>query len=135
MPAFKLTVADPTTKKAESKEVKDAEARIFLGKKLGETVDASSIGLGKVMITGGSDKAGFPMRSDVLGGGKNYVLMTGGTGFHPAEEGVKKRKMVRGNTVTEEIYQLNLKKMEGQAKEAPIAKPQEPKTENTEKAK
>ena len=120
MPAFKLVVSDPATSKAESKEVKDAEARIFLGKKLGETVDASSLGLGKVVLTGGSDKAGFPMRRDVLGGGKNYVLMTGGAGFHPKEEGVKKRKLVRGNTVTEEIYQLNLKKA-GEGKEAPAA--------------
>ena len=128
MPAFKLTVSDPKTKKAESKEVKDAEARIFVGKKLGEIVDASSIGLGTVMITGGSDKAGFPMRRDVSGSGKNYVLMTGGTGFHSKEDGVKKRKMVRGNTVMEEIYQLNLKKVEEQQKEAPIAKAPEPKT-------
>lgn len=121
MPAFKLAVSDPATKKAESKEVKDEEARLFVGKKLGETVDASSIGLGVVVITGGSDKAGFPMRRDVLGGGKNYVLMTGGTGFHSGEEGEKKRKMVRGNTVTEEIYQLNLKKVEERPKQEPIA--------------
>jgi small subunit ribosomal protein S6e len=130
MPAFKLTVSDPKTKKGESKEVKDAEARIFLGKRLGEMVDASSIGLGKVMITGGSDKAGFPMRHDVLGGGKNYVLMTAGTGFHSSEEGVKKRKLVRGNTVTEEIYQLNLKKIEEREKEEPIANKPEAKTTN-----
>lgn len=128
MPAFKLVVSDPKTRKAESKEVKDAEARIFVGKKLGEVVDASSLGLGAVMITGGSDKAGFPMRNDVLGGGKNYVLMTGGTGFHLIEDGVKKRKMVRGSTVTEEIYQLNLKKVEEGKKEAPIANAPEPKT-------
>jgi small subunit ribosomal protein S6e len=130
MPAYKLTVSDPKTKKAESKEVKDAEARIFVGKKLGERVDASSIGLGTVIITGGSDKAGFPMRGDVLGGGKNYVLMTGGTGYHSKEEGVKKRKMVRGNTVTEEIYQLNLKKVEEGKKEAPNANAPESKTAN-----
>ena len=128
MPAFKLTISDPKTAKAESKEVKDAEARIFLGKKLGEQVDASSLGLGKLVITGGSDKAGFPMRKDVLGGGKNYVLMTDGTGFHAKEEGVKKRKLVRGNTVTEETYQLNVKKVEEQSKEQPIAASQEPKT-------
>jgi small subunit ribosomal protein S6e len=128
MPAFKLVVSDPKTKKAESKEVKDAEARIFIGKTLGDVIDASSIGLGKVMITGGSDKAGFPMRRDVQGGGKNYVLMTAGTGYHGKEDGVKKRKMVRGNTVMEEIYQLNLKKVEEQHNEAPIANAPEPKT-------
>lgn len=121
MPAFKLVISDAATGKAESKEVKDAEARIFLGKKLGETVDASSLGLGMVKVTGGSDKAGFPMRQDVLGGGKNYVLMTGGTGFHAVEDGVKKRKLVRGNTVTEEIYQLNLKKVQEGRKEEPNA--------------
>lgn len=121
MASFKLVVSDPTTKKVESKEVKDTEARLFLGKKLGEVVDASPLGLGAVMLTGGSDRAGFPMRSDVLGGGKNYVLMTDGTGFHSTEEGVKKRKLVRGNTVTEEIYQLNLKKVEGLHTESPIA--------------
>ena len=130
MPAFKLTVSDPKTKKGETKEVKDAEARIFLGKKLGETVDASSLGIGKVMLTGGSDKAGFPMRHDVLGGGKNYVLMTPGTGYNSSEKGIKKRKLVRGNTVTEEIYQLNLKKVEEQSKEEPIAKAPEPKSAN-----
>jgi small subunit ribosomal protein S6e len=128
MPAFKLVVSDPKTTKAESKEIKDAEARLFLGKKLGEMVDASSLGLGTVKITGGSDKAGFPMRHDVLGGGKNYVLMTDGPGFHSVEDGVKKRKLVRGNTVTEEIYQLNLKKVEGQTKQEPIASEPETKT-------
>ena len=116
MPAFKLAISDPKTAKSESKEVKDAEARLLLGKKVGEVLDASSLGLGMVMITGGSDKAGFPMRSDVLGGGKNYVLLTSGTGFHSKEEGVKKRILVRGNTVTEEIYQVNLKKVEGPPK-------------------
>jgi small subunit ribosomal protein S6e len=128
MASFKLVVSDPKTTKAESKEVKELEARLFLGKKLGEVVDASSLGLGAVKITGGSDKAGFPMRQDVLGGGKNYVLMTGGAGFHAAEEGVKKRKLVRGNTVTEEIYQLNLKKVEGLSKEPQIASESRPKT-------
>jgi small subunit ribosomal protein S6e len=128
MPAFKLVVSDPATKKAESKEVKDDEARLFIGRKLGELVDASSLGLGRVMITGGSDKAGFPMRHDVLGGGKNFVLMTAGTGYNSGEEGVKKRKLVRGNTITEEIYQLNLKKVEEEHKEGPIAEGQEPKT-------
>jgi small subunit ribosomal protein S6e len=128
MPAFKLNISDPKTKKGESKEVKDAEARIFLGKKLGEMVDGSSLGIGKVLITGGSDKAGFPLRHDVSGGGKNYVLMTGGTGYHSKEEGEKKRRLVRGNTITEETYQLNLKKVEEQQKEEPIASKPEPKT-------
>jgi small subunit ribosomal protein S6e len=131
MAQFKLAISDPKTTKAESKEVKDAEARLLLGKKIGEVVDASSLGLGLVMITGGSDKAGFPMRSDVLGGGKNYVLMTTGTGFNSTEGGAKKRRLVRGNTVTEEIYQVNLKKVEEKPKARQIAAEPRPKTKKS----
>jgi len=67
------------------------------------------------MITGGSDKAGFPMRPDTLGGGKNYVLLTQGVGFRTKEEGAKKRKLVRGNLITEETYQVNAKRVEESA--------------------
>jgi small subunit ribosomal protein S6e len=72
-------------------------------------VDGALLGItGNVKITGGSDRAGFPMRSDVMGGVKKYVLMTRGTGFRKgAGEGKKKRKLVRGNTITDEIYQVN----------------------------
>jgi small subunit ribosomal protein S6e len=84
-----------------------------LGRKIGEVIDGSTIGVaGKVKITGGSDKAGFPMRADALGGGKNYVLLTKGVGFRTNEEGAKKRKLVRGNTITEETYQVNAKRVE-----------------------
>jgi small subunit ribosomal protein S6e len=118
MAQFKLVVSDPKTRKSEAKEVKDAEAQMLVGRKLGEVVDASSIGLGKVKITGGSDRAGFPMRSDVLGGGKKYVLLSAGVGFKSDVEGIKKRRLVRGNTITEEIYQVNLKKIEEQEEQA-----------------
>ncbi len=48
------------------------------------------------------------MRGDVMGGVKKYVLMTKGVGFRTgAGEGQKKRKLVRGNTITDEIYQIN----------------------------
>jgi small subunit ribosomal protein S6e len=112
MATFKVVVSDPAAKKTEAKEIKDAEAALLVGRKIGEVVDASTIGLGKVMVTGGSDRAGFPMRADIMGGGKKYVLLTEGVGFRHAEEGMKKRKLVRGNTITEEIYQVNVKKLE-----------------------
>jgi len=116
MVTFKLVLSDPKTGKSEASEVKDASAQMLLGRKLGEVVDATTIGLtGKMMITGGSDKAGFPMRRDTLGGGKNYVLLTRGVGYKTREEGAKKRKLVRGNTITEETYQVNAKRVEEQA--------------------
>jgi len=113
MVSFKLILSDPKTGKSEASEVKDARAQPLLGRKIGEVIDGSTIGLtGKVKITGGSDKAGFPMRADTLGGGKNYVLLTKGVGFRTNEEGAKKRKLVRGNTITEETYQVNAKRVE-----------------------
>ena len=104
-----MVVSDPKTRKASSAEVKDPQAQALVGLKIGDEVDGTLFGLtGKIKITGGSDKAGFPMREDVSGGVKKYVLLTKGVGFRKgADEGKKKRKLVRGNTVTEEIYQLN----------------------------
>ncbi len=117
MVSFKLVLSDPKTGKSEASEIKDANAQHLIGRKIGDTLDASAIGLtGRIMITGGSDKAGFPMRSDTLGGGKNYVLLTRGVGYKTGDSGVKKRKLVRGNTITEETYQVNAKRVEDQAK-------------------
>ena len=113
MVTFKLVLSDPKTGKSEAQEVKDANAQLLIGRKIGDVLDATSMGVnGKIMITGGSDKAGFPMRSDTLGGGKNYILLTTGVGYKTREEGAKKRKLVRGSTITEETYQVNAKRVE-----------------------
>lgn len=112
MAQFKLVISDPSTRKSEVLEVKDSAAQLLLGRRIGEVVDGSAIGYnGKLLITGGSDRAGFPMRPDVLGGVKKYVLLTAGIGFRSKVKGMKKRKLVRGNTITEEIYQINAKKI------------------------
>ncbi len=109
MASFKIVIADSKTGKSQSLELKDQQAQPLLGLRIGDELDGSLMGLnGKLKISGGSDTAGFPMRSDVMGGVKKYVLMTKGTGFRTrASEGQKKRKLVRGNTITDEIYQIN----------------------------
>jgi len=108
MPTFKLIVSDQETGKSDMYELKDPLARALVGLKIGDEIDASVLELdGKVKITGGSDRAGFPMRSDVQGGVKKYVLLTKGVGFRPKNKGERRRKLVRGNTITEEIYQVN----------------------------
>jgi small subunit ribosomal protein S6e len=117
MAQFKLVLSDPMTAKSEVHELKEANAQPLVGRKIGEIVDGATIGLsGRLVITGGSDKAGFPMRGDVQGGGKRYVLLTAGVGLRSDLQGGKKRKLVRGNTVTEEIYQVNAKKAEDSPK-------------------
>jgi small subunit ribosomal protein S6e len=110
--AFKIVVSDPKTGKSEVLEAKDATAQLFVGRRLGDTVDLSAVGQNyKVKITGGSDKAGFPMRADILGGGKRYVLMTEGVGFKHSVKGEKRRKLVRGGLINDEVYQLNAVKV------------------------
>jgi small subunit ribosomal protein S6e len=112
MVQFKVVLSDSKTSKSEVLELKDAGAQVLVGRKIGETFDGAVIGTqGKFKITGGSDRAGFPMRSDVQGGGKNYVLLTGGAGLKSKTKGMKKRKLVRGSTITEEIYQVNAKRV------------------------
>ena len=109
MANFKLTISD-IKGKSISKELKDSDANPFLGLQLGSETDASIAGLtGKLKLTGGSDKSGVPMRTDVHGAARKRVLLVRGVGLHDAEYGQRKRKLMRGNTVSEEIYQLNCK--------------------------
>lgn len=81
---------------------------MFVGLKIGGLVDATTVGVkGKIRITGGSDRAGFPMRGDVSGGVKKRVLLSSRPGYRPTHKGLRKRKLVRGNTITDETYQIN----------------------------
>jgi small subunit ribosomal protein S6e len=106
---FKLTISD-IKGKSISKELKDSDANPLLGLHLGNETDASIAGLtGKLKLTGGSDKSGVPMRSDLHGAARKRVLLVKGVGLQDAEYGQRKRKLMRGNTVSEEIYQLNCK--------------------------
>ncbi len=106
MPNFKLTVSD-TKGKSITKELKDNEGNPFVGHKIGDEMDASTVGLqGKIVIKGGSDKSGVPMRTDIHGPTKKYVLLTKGVGLK-ADKGQRFRKLMRGNSISEEIYQIN----------------------------
>ena len=104
---FKLTISD-IKGKSISKELKDSDANPLLGLQLGNETDASIVGLaGKLKLMGGSDKSGVPMRNDIHGAARKYVLLSKGVGLQAAETGQRVRKLMRGNTVSEEIYQVN----------------------------
>jgi small subunit ribosomal protein S6e len=104
---FKLTVSDKQGKSI-TKELKEKDANPFVGLNIGNEVDAVTVGLsGKIRITGGSDKSGVPMRADIHSGSRKYVLLSKGVGLNDAEKGKRIRKLVRGNTISEEIYQIN----------------------------
>ena len=111
MAQFKLIISDRKGKTI-AQELKDRTAQPLLGTKVGSIIDSSIVGVagGKLKITGGSDRSGTPMRADVHGGVKKYVLLSTGVGNRSE---ARIRKLVRGNMVTEEIYQLNSMLIEG----------------------
>jgi small subunit ribosomal protein S6e len=120
--AFKIVVSEPKSRKAWQIE-KDAPS--LIGKKIGDKFDGSLIGLSgfTLQITGGSDKDGFPMRYDLEGIMRKKALLTKGVGFSGTKKirkvkykvkGMRKRKYIRGNTISDSIIQVNCKVVEGE---------------------
>jgi len=121
---FKLTVSD-IKGKSITKELKDNDGNSLLGMIIGNETDAVIVGLkGKLKITGGSDKSGVPMRRDIHGAARKRVLLSKGVGLQDTEIGQRVRKLMRGNTISEEIYQLNCKYDGELPVEAPEEKPE-----------
>jgi small subunit ribosomal protein S6e len=148
---FKIVISEPKSRKAWQIE---KEVPSLIGKKIGDNFDGSLIGLTgfSLQITGGSDKDGFPMRPDLLGSLRKRALLTKGIGFRGRKKikkkvfkvkGMRKRKYIRGNTISDEIVQVNCKVIEGEGdipkilgippkdkkEEVKEEKPQEPKPE------
>lgn len=109
---MQVVISDPKTGKAYKVEGKDTEASAsFIGKRIGDVVDADILGLGgyALEITGGSDKDGMPMRKDVSGTARKRILITSPPGYRPKEQGKRRRKSVRGNEISTEISQINVR--------------------------
>ncbi|MHA1675254.1 MAG: S6e family ribosomal protein [Promethearchaeota archaeon] len=81
----------------------------LVGKLIGETFNGGIIGLPgyKLKVTGGSDAGGIPMRKDVHGPIKRRVLLSKGPCYVPKKRGEKRRKIVRGNEITDDMSQIN----------------------------
>lgn len=111
MVEFKAVIADPKSGKTYKRDIAGQYANALVGRKIGEEIDGLFVGLPgyKLQIAGGSDKDGFPMRHDLPGPRRRRVLLSGGVGFHAVRAGLRKKKTVRGNTVSPDILQLNLK--------------------------
>ena len=75
---------------------------------------------GTLQITGGSDKDGFPMKKGVYGSRRMKLLLAGGIGYNPKDEGVRRKKRVRSDTISEEIVQINTKVLGAKKEEAPV---------------
>jgi small subunit ribosomal protein S6e len=111
MAKFKVIVSDPQAGTSKVVELEEARANPFIGRRIGETLDGAVVDLPahKVQLMGGSDKDGVPMNGNVHGGVRRAVVLSGGAGFKAKKKGERRRKTVRGNVITDEIVQLNLK--------------------------
>ncbi|PVU70810.1 30S ribosomal protein S6 [Candidatus Nanobsidianus stetteri] len=98
---FKVVVSDPKTGKSIQVQTKDES---LIGKKIGDIIDGSIINLDgyKLRITGGSGFEGAPMVNYVEGMGKKYA-------WYNENKKVRVKKLVRGNTISPEIVQINTK--------------------------
>lgn len=111
MVEFKVVVNDTKNGKSHQIDVSGHHANSLIGKKIGDEVDGIFISLPgyKLQITGGTDKDGFPMRNDLPGMGRRRILLSEGKGFHANEGGMRKKKTIKGNTVNQDIVQINMK--------------------------
>ncbi len=122
--APKLVLSNPEDGKAKTIELDPKVFSLFIGKKIGDELDGSILGYQgyKIRITGGTDRDGFPMRPDVSGARRVRILLSGGIGFNPLEKppskkkkrrqrrrkkGLRMRKSVRGNVISDAIAQIN----------------------------
>lgn len=151
MATWKFVISDPGSRRSVQKEVEQSKATILLGKKIGDDFLGDSIDLTgyNLQITGGTDKDGFPIHPSVEGMGRRRVLLSGKPGFHPKLKGQRKRKTVRGNTISADIMQINCKvvktgeksfdqlfpKKEKPKEEKPAEKPKEEKKEEVKEEK
>lgn len=110
---FKLDIGDPKSKRTVDL---DSSSDAFVGRKIGESVSGAAIHEVadlkdyEFIITGASDKAGFPAFAQVEGVGRKRLLLTRGKGMKTKKpKGLRLRKLVRGNTIAEDIIQINLK--------------------------
>lgn len=104
---FKFVISDKN--RSWQTEKPQSECPI-LGKKIGDTFSAGFLGLDgyELLITGGSDKDGFPMRKDIEGTVRKSIVITRGIGFK-GKKGERIRKNLRGNIIAQDIAQINCK--------------------------
>ena len=114
-----------------------SEATGLIGKKIGDEFDGNAINAPgyKLVITGGSDGSGFPMRPDVHGTAVRKIIITNGPGIRP-RKGLRLAKRVHGSTIDAKIVQVNSKVvLEGEKKLEELFPKTEKKEEKDKKKK
>jgi small subunit ribosomal protein S6e len=93
----------------------------LIGVTMGSIIDGKQISADlegyELLITGTSDKAGFPGMPDIKGQALKRVILKKGRGMRDNSEGLRLRKTVRGNEISADTVQINLSvKKEGAKK-------------------
>ena len=111
MAEFKVVVNDTKNGKSHQVQVSGHHANSLVGKKIGDEVDGIFVSLPgyKLQITGGTDKDGFAMRNDLPGVRRRKLLLSESKGFNAPEGGMRKKKSIRGNTISLDVVQINMK--------------------------
>ncbi len=131
MALFKFVVSDPKSKKAYQIEKEQSQCESLIGKKIGDKFSGDLIGLSgyEILITGGSDKDGFPMSPTIDGPGRKKIVATYGIGMKNKKEGLRKRISIRGNTISVDISQINCKVVKSGTKSIEELAPKKEKSE------
>ncbi|MBI5035991.1 30S ribosomal protein S6e [Candidatus Micrarchaeota archaeon] len=109
---MKIVFSDPKNGKSFQKEVDKAKEGQLFGKKIGEKVSGSIIGLDgyELQLTGGSTNDGTPMREDIPASKYVDAMINSGAGIRAKlPKGTKVKKRVCGNTIAQHIAQINAK--------------------------
>jgi small subunit ribosomal protein S6e len=108
---MKIVISEPKSGRSYGIDLdKDKEGGL-IGKKLGDKLEGGAVGAEgyELEITGGSDIAGFPMRSDVSGPRRVGVILSDGAGIGKQKRGMRAKRNVRGNIISDQIVQVNAK--------------------------
>ena len=133
--AFKLDIGDPKSKKTFHVE---SASEAFLGRKIGEKIEGKDIPEIKDIedyeftITGASTIAGLPALANIDHPGLKRVLLTRGPALRAKKpKGLRKKRTVHGNIITEGIIQINMKvsKQGSKPLNEILGKPEAPKKE------
>ena len=106
--AFKLNI----TEKGKSWKL-EIESEVLVGKSIKDKINGKEIKSElegyELEITGGSDNAGFPLSNQVPGLALKSVLLKRGFGVRDNTRGIRRRKTVRGKTISAAVSLINLK--------------------------
>ncbi len=108
---MKIVISDSKTGKSYSVEFDKSKSTLLYGKHIGDEIDGNDLGIPgyKVVITGGSDTSGFPLRKGIAGTRKKSILISSGVGVRKAKHGMRYRKTVRADVISEEVGEINTK--------------------------